>query len=869
MGGEDTGAGSSVETFATFVVDWSRLVVVALVVLTVLIGAGVAGLGMAEGSLGSDSDERQAYDYVQSSFGTEDVHQTLLVVNDENVLDKKSLQEQLRTQEAIVSEETVARTIETEHSVHGVANAIAIAGIVEERIETAPTDESTNDERADEGPEVQSILGGSTTERTAAARDGTLPSLAEQQAQLASMSQTEIDETLSELLDGERTANTVEPVLPADFDATTLSTESTLIVITHDRSATEDQRLDAYDSIRKTANEELSNTPAVFSQDRMDQEVGQSTADSLLLVGPLVLLLALLALAITYRDLIDILLGFVGVLVVLIWMAGFMGWVGIEFHVLFVAIPLMLVGLAIDYSVHLVMRYREADADGSTHSGGRTRVRRAMTGGLVGVLGAFLWVTATTSIGFLSNLVSNITQIQEFGLVLAVGIVSTFVVFSTLIPALKVEVDEWFVGRGHSRRKPAFGTTGTTRRLLEGIGSLATARPVLVIGVVLVLSLGGAYGATHVDGDSDMQMFAPEQPPSWMENLPGPFSPGEYHAAKDLAVVEEQFARDDTQGWVLVRGNLTRSGTLGALAHGHEAEIDRNLVANVDTPLSRMERAAAENSTFNETFTDADTTGDRIPDTGLTIVYDTFYETAPAEAVDVLHRDDDGYQAIRMIVTVKPGASTATIDAETRAVADAVDSDELRVTPTGRPVAAHTAQTNSRNAAIEGVTITVVVILVLLTIGYRRRHGSWTLGGVTLLPMVLLLSWVFGTMALLDVPLNALTAVIASFTVALGVDYSIHMSERFYDELQRVGSVNEAVVRTVVGTGGALAGSALTTATAFGILVLAINPALEQFGIVMGLTVGYAFLVAVLVLPSLLVLRTRLADQNADSTNRR
>ncbi len=62
---------------------------------------------------------------------------------------------------------------------------------------------------------------------------------------------------------------------------------------------------------------------------------------------------------------------------------------------------------------------------------------------------------------------------------------------------------------------------------------------------------------------------------------------------------------------------------------------------------------------------------------------------------------------------------------------------------------------------------------------------------------------------------------------------------------------------TLTGTGGALVGSAATTVGAFGTLAQAIFPLLQQFGIITGLTIIYAFLASVLVLPSLLVLWTR------------
>jgi hypothetical protein len=112
-------------------------------------------------------------------------------------------------------------------------------------------------------------------------------------------------------------------------------------------------------------------------------------------------------------------------------------------------------------------------------------------------------------------------------------------------------------------------------------------------------------------------------------------------------------------------------------------------------------------------------------------------------------------------------------------------------------------------------------------------------------------------MFVLDIPFNVLTGMITSLTVGLGVAYSIHLSERYNQELARTGDVWTAMDRAVTGTGGALLGSAATTVGGFGVLVFAILPPLQQFGLITGLTIVYAFLASVLVLPSLLVVWTR------------
>jgi hypothetical protein len=112
-------------------------------------------------------------------------------------------------------------------------------------------------------------------------------------------------------------------------------------------------------------------------------------------------------------------------------------------------------------------------------------------------------------------------------------------------------------------------------------------------------------------------------------------------------------------------------------------------------------------------------------------------------------------------------------------------------------------------------------------------------------------------MYLLSIPFNVVTGTITSLTIGLGVAYTIHLSERYTFELDRHDSVAEAMDTSTVGTGGALLGSAATTAGGFGVLVFSILPALQQFGIITAITIIYACFGAVFILPSLLVVWTR------------
>jgi predicted RND superfamily exporter protein len=118
-------------------------------------------------------------------------------------------------------------------------------------------------------------------------------------------------------------------------------------------------------------------------------------------------------------------------------------------------------------------------------------------------------------------------------------------------------------------------------------------------------------------------------------------------------------------------------------------------------------------------------------------------------------------------------------------------------------------------------------------------------------------------MRALDIKFNAINGTILAIAIGLGIDYSVHIVHRFVDEFGER-ALYPALHRTVVGTGGALTGSMLTTVSGVGVLALALNPAVGVFGLLIALSVLYAYLASMFVLPSILVLWARFTDHGSE-----
>jgi len=841
------------DRFAAFVTDHSKAVIAVLLVATLLVGSGAADLdaGLSITSFESDSTEADKYDALQRNFTTEGENATTVqvVVRGENVLSKESLLESLRFQRAALDDPEVNATLRERRPMTGVSNLVATAAVRESR--------------AGNGSAGQSPAGEPGPARA---------SLDAQISQLESMSESEVEATVERVLAPDaQAASPVDPysLLPTDYEAGSTTATGRVLFVFQDTSDATGDGLPQEVSDAQLALQDLSETTFestdsfVFGSAIVDEESTQATGESFAVISPAALVLMLLALGIAYRDVFDVALGVVGIGLVLAWMAGFMGWAGIGMTQILIAVPFLLVGLGIDYALHVVMRYREARSDDPDAT-----PREAMRRGLAGVVVAIGAATFTTSVGFLSNAVSPLASIRDFGVVSGVGIVSAFLVFGLLVPALKVELDGALERVGLSRRQSAFGRGGVVGDAL-GVGAgLARRAPYAVLAVALVLGVAGGVAATDIDTSLDQRDFLPRDSPDWMDSLPGPFQPSDYDLRANAAYVDESFAqsREQSRAEFLIEGPVTDPSTLDRLAAGRDG------LANASTPVEladgslqltgpveTISSVAASNETVAAMIAEADTDGDGVPDENLPAIYDAVHEAAPEEAAATIHREGDEYRSLRLSVGLSGGANTRTVTEEMRAVATTMESGtDLTVTATGRPIVDELAQRGLLSTLVEGFVITFAVILAFLTLIFRYRYDALSLGAVVVAPVVLAQAWLFGTMYLAGVPFTTETAIIAAIGIGIGVDYAIHIGERFVDEFHGDDAV-DALGRTVRGTGGALLASAVTTAGGFGVLVLALVPSLRRFGFVTSVAIAYAFVASVLVLPSLLALWARYA----------
>ena len=171
---------------------------------------------------------------------------------------------------------------------------------------------------------------------------------------------------------------------------------------------------------------------------------------------------------------------------------------------------------------------------------------------------------------------------------------------------------------------------------------------------------------------------------------------------------------------------------------------------------------------------------------------------------------------------------------------------------TGSPYTRQAGLDATTDSLQRAFLIAVAACLVVSIVAMR----SLRFGIVTIIPIGLVVAWLYGFMHVFGFGLNFITATIAAVSIGVGIDYSIHMTQRFRQELASVGERTHALRRAGEGTGLALVASAATSILGFAIMGFAPMPMFASYGILTAIMIFLALVAALLVLPSLLFLVT-------------
>jgi uncharacterized protein len=342
---------------------------------------------------------------------------------------------------------------------------------------------------------------------------------------------------------------------------------------------------------------------------------------------------------------------------------------------------------------------------------------------------------------------------------------------------------------------------------------------------------------------------------------------------------------------VLVEGDLTAPESVAAMTRfvddlraldspgfGRDDQgrvlVDGGVLPVLGDAVANPEAAAAVTASTGVAVADAD--GDGLPEDAdqIAAVYEAALQAGvpldatqlawtPDDVGQVLWQSDDGSRQATLfevfIAGTREQETIARAEADVEPLVRRLEADLQTVAPdaraimTGAPIARqHSLEAISR--ALQ-VSLPIAIVLCLLIAAAVMRSLRYAV--VSIVPIVLVVAWLYAFMYAFGFNLNIVTATIGAISIGIGIDYAIHFTMRYREELAQSPSRDHALRLSGESTGLALAASALSSVVGFGILALAPMPLFASYGLLTAVMIVMALAASLLVLPSLLALVTR------------
>ena len=169
-------------------------------------------------------------------------------------------------------------------------------------------------------------------------------------------------------------------------------------------------------------------------------------------------------------------------------------------------LPILVLALGIDDSLHALHRYKEERLNGRD-PGMAAEITLQRVGR------AILLTSLTTMAAFAANVFSDIAVLRSFGIEAALGILAAFILTGLWVPLIRLSVDEWLVKRNKSIEERKNITHLVPKEWLESIALNAGTfrKSAIIAGVAFLLTIPAAWGMAQLEGDFAIEDFLDER----------------------------------------------------------------------------------------------------------------------------------------------------------------------------------------------------------------------------------------------------------------------------------------------------------------------------------------------------------------------
>ena len=705
-------------------------------------------------------------------------------------------------------------------------------------------------------------------------------------------------------------------------------------------------------------------------------EVNRELLSSAYLIAIMAVVVTIL-LWLSLRRASDVAIVAVGLVLSLLWMQGLIGWAIIlgqryGMEVIFRSqfsnlLPILVLALGIDDSLHALHRYKEERREGASPE-------QAVHTSISRVGRAILLTSTTTIVAFMANMTSNIAALRSFGIEAGLGVLSAFILTGLWVPLVRYDFDLWMESRGKLQEEKEGLVHMVPQSWLAGVTTTSARHAPVVAALTILITAMAVPMMFSLEGDFQVEDFIES----------------ESDLALGIGLINERFSDEGEPGFILVEGDIANPKVIAAFgefrsnvnSHGSEDsdQISRlptgevEMIA-IDGILGFAKAAMAWNNTsfveagWNPSAEDGGVGCDKdvlglpsLDDRQCLIFLYGFVLTRgvpesggypplpPSIVAEYIHAAEEldyerpwltvsgevphyprasmryGISSPEQFALVEPALAQLEQDMaplqelarnplRERGKISSAD-EEYPITwaiPTGEPVirfvAANSMQEEMQGTLLLGVvfcTITLwwgfreetsvsqrwqegmqdradftrrvgstvvvsgVITYFLLGTGYALAFATLALvlsilwgtmpffiAAVTTGPIFVVIVWLYALIALAGYGLNMITVAIAAMSLGVGIDYVIHLIERYREEREKGTTPHLSLAAVGSASGLALFGSAVSDIAGFLVINQSKMGFFSTFGLFCAIMIGLSLIASMVLTPAVLGLLHR------------
>ena len=529
----------------------------------------------------------------------------------------------------------------------------------------------------------------------------------------------------------------------------------------------------------------------------MQHAIQENSMNSMKIIFLIAIVLVSFVLLLFHRTVKGIIIAFLPPAYAMALTFGFLGVVSPELSPISISVVALLMGLGVDYSIHLMNRFAEE----STVEDKIFRMEKTLksTGKAV------LLSTVTTMIGFGSLMISSMSPMVAFGFACSIGIFFCFISAIILVPCLALLLK--------------FEKTGKIP-VWKRFAKFAIANRGRILVTACALAMMSLIVLPQVKTDVNYMDLAPEGI-SEVETLE------EYSA---------NFGSGTNFNAILIEADPY------GLEYPEVIEAIYSLEREIEKEGVTVFSVADELKKINEVL-ERETIIKRLVDlVGVEqIIFDRVAKTGIV---------DEEFSKTIIIVSIPVGKSVAELDV----IVSKIDSI---VSTTHIPRNGRISQLTGQDAIYVAInkkltdeqTRSMIIALLLVLAALIIIFNSSLYGFLTMIPVGFVLIWEPGFLVIFDIPLSVVTISIASIMIGIGIDYGVHITQRVREGLDEGLTRLEATRIAIEKTGLSLVEAATTTIAGIIAIYFVNIPALQQFGLLVLFMTALSCIAAALILP--------------------